>query len=128
MSSPTTSSLTSAITAPFKDLLLARRASLQSQLATLRGGPVGRVEASAEHFAAVQDSPSQTSTERELELALDDRESAELNQVEEALQRIEAGTYGLCADCQVPIAPARLQAAPEALRCVHCQEKLEHKA
>ena len=128
MSSPTTSSLTTAITAPFKDLLLARRASLQSQLATLRGGLVGRVEASAEHFAAVQDSPSQTSTERELELALDDRESAELNQVEEALQRIEAGTCGLCLDCQVPISPARLQATPEALRCVSCQEKFEHKA
>ena len=120
-----TSSLTSALTAPFKDLLLARRASLQSQLATLRGGPVGRVEASAEHFAAVQDSPSQTSTERELELALDDRESAELNQVQAALDRIAAGRYGVCIDCGTDIPAARLHATPEAERCIACQQITE---
>jgi DnaK suppressor protein len=40
-----------------------------------------------------------------------------------ALQRIERGTYGLCADCGTPIPEGRLDARPEAARCVACQSK-----
>lgn len=113
-------------TTPFKNQLLQQRASLLAQLAALRGGAVGRVEASAEHFAPNQDSTAQTATERELELTLDDRETTELNAVDAALQRIEAGTYGQCTTCGIDIPLARLQVAPEAPRCIGCQEKSEH--
>jgi DnaK suppressor protein len=41
----------------------------------------------------------------------------------EALGRIECGTYGLCADCRAPIPDGRLDARPEATRCVTCQSK-----
>ena len=111
--------------APFKAQLLAQRASLLEQLATLRGGAVGRAEASANHFGQSEDSSSQVSTERELEFALDARETDELGMVEAALRRIEAGTYGLCLDCGAAIPPARLHAAPEASRCISCQQKTE---
>lgn len=48
------------ITAPFKEQLLAQRASLLAQLVNLRGGTVGRAEASAEHFGRPEDyRPSQ---------------------------------------------------------------------
>ena len=110
---------------PFKDQLLAQRASLLAQLRSLRGGTVGRVEASADHFGQPEDSPAQVNTARDLEFALDAHESAELDQIEAALQRIEAGTYGRCIDCGVQIPAARLHAAPEAARCVPCQEKTE---
>ncbi len=113
------------LSTPFKQQLLAQRASLLEQLANLRGGMVGRAEASAEHFGRPEDSTAQVSTERELEFALDARESDELNQVASALGRIEAGTYGLCIDCGVEIPAARLHAAPEAARCIACQEKAE---
>lgn len=43
--------------------------------------------------------------------------------VMEALGRIEHGTYGLCADCGRPIPEGRLDARPEAARCVACQSK-----
>lgn len=43
--------------------------------------------------------------------------------VMEALSRIERGTYGLCADCGHPIPDGRLDARPEAARCVTCQSK-----
>jgi DnaK suppressor protein len=43
--------------------------------------------------------------------------------VMEALKRIERGTYGLCADCGRPIPEGRLDARPEAARCVACQSK-----
>ena len=110
---------------PFKTLLLQQRATLLAQLAALRGGPVSRAEASAEHFAGRQDSTASTATERELEFALDARETEELSAVDAALQRIALGTYGECTDCGVDIPPARLQAAPEAPRCIACQEKTE---
>ena len=109
----------------FKEQLLAQRASLLAQLSTLRGGAVGRAEASAEHFARAEDSEAQVNSARDLEFALDERESAELRQVNAALERIAAGTYGLCLDCGLEIPAARLHAAPEALRCIGCQAKTE---
>ena len=113
------------LTAPFKQQLLAQRASLLEQLATLRGGAVGRAEASAEHFGQAEDSTAQVSTEREMEFALDARENDELRMVDAALRRIDAGSYGQCIDCGVEIPAARLHAAPEAARCITCQEKVE---
>jgi DnaK suppressor protein len=113
-------------TTPFKAQLLEQRASLLAQLSTLRGGPVGRAEASADHFSGREDSSAQTANARDLEFALDDHETTELEAIEAALQRIAAGTYGQCADCGVHIPPARLRAAPEATRCITCQEKAEH--
>src|SRR5690349_9242267 len=41
-----------------------------------------------------------------------------LAQVRAALARLDAGTYGTCADCAVPISHARLAARPSAIRCV----------
>lgn len=117
--------MTSLNTAEFKARLLAQRESLQAQLTALRGGNVGRAEASAEHFSHSEESPAQASTERDLELALDAHDSAELRSIAAALQRIENGVYGECADCGVHIPEARLQAAPDAARCIHCQEKAE---
>ena len=46
-------------------------------------------------------------------------------QVEAALARIDAGTYGTCVDCGQPIPDARLEVRPEAARCVADQEKFE---
>jgi DnaK suppressor protein len=43
----------------------------------------------------------------------------------EALQRIDAGTYGLCVICGTPLPEGRLEARPEAARCMACQAKVE---
>lgn len=40
-----------------------------------------------------------------------------------ALSRIDEGSYGLCADCAKPVAEGRLEAKPEAARCLSCQVK-----
>ncbi|WP_394757650.1 TraR/DksA family transcriptional regulator [Rhodoferax sp.] len=113
--------------AAYKDQLLSQRASLMTQLSDLRGGTVGRAEASSEHFGQQQDSTAQVNSARELEFALDAHDSEELERVNAALRRIEDGSYGSCVDCGVEIPPARLQAAPDALRCIACQEKLEKR-
>ena len=114
------------LTAPFKKQLLEQRAGLLAQLASLRGGVVGRAEASAEHFGKPEDSRAQVATERELELALDAREMAELVAIDAALKRIEDDVYGQCIDCGVDIPGPRLHAAPEASRCITCQDAHEH--
>ena len=111
--------------APFRQQLLTQQFELLAQLAAQRGGVIGRAEVAAEHFGQPEDPRAQVATERELEFALGERETAHLAAVEAALTRIEAGTYGECTDCGAHITAARLHAQPEAARCVHCQEKAE---
>jgi DnaK suppressor protein len=43
--------------------------------------------------------------------------------VETALRRVDEGTYGLCVDCGKPVPEGRLEARPDAARCVACQAK-----
>lgn len=105
--------------------LLRLRAALLEQLAQLRGGAVGRAQASENHFGQPEDSPAQVASERELEFALDDHETAALTQIDAALNRIAAGTYGHCQDCGATIASARLLATPQAMRCIDCQIRAE---
>jgi RNA polymerase-binding transcription factor DksA len=45
------------------------------------------------------------------------------SQVLDALHRIDAGTYGTCVDCGTKVPEGRLEAKPEAARCVACQAK-----
>jgi len=44
-----------------------------------------------------------------------------------ALHRIEQGTYGVCADCSAEVPEGRLEARPEAARCVACQGKRDRQ-
>ena len=44
-----------------------------------------------------------------------------IEQITAALNRIAAGTYGLCTRCGQPIAPARLEVLPYAAACIECQ-------
>ncbi|MEU6733085.1 TraR/DksA C4-type zinc finger protein [Streptomyces physcomitrii] len=63
--------------------------------------------------------------EHELGLAANAREV--LLQTERALDRIEAGTYGICENCGNPIGKARMQAFPRATLCVECKQKQERR-
>lgn len=60
-----------------------------------------------------------------LKVGAAERETAELHQVESALERVRSDRYGACVDCGGDIGFARLQAAPAAARCVQCQGKQE---
>ncbi len=53
------------------------------------------------------------------------RHRLQLRDIEEALRKIEEGTYGVCNDCEEDIPVGRLNVMPFALRCVDCQEKHE---
>jgi DnaK suppressor protein len=67
-----------------------------------------------------------------LDLADNDRATALLEVAEtqrryvlEALARLDRGTYGLCVSCGDPLPEGRLEAKPEAARCLACQAKQE---
>lgn len=112
-------------TAVFRAQLLAQQDALLAQLAAQRGGTISRAEAAAEHFGHPEDSRAQMATERDLEFALDAHETQHLAAIDAALSRIANGSYGECTNCGADIAPARLKAAPEASRCVTCQDRAE---
>jgi len=59
--------------------------------------------------------------------ALDEQGRREMEAIQAALARIDAGTYGICATCGETISAARLTAMPTARHCVACQERLEHR-
>jgi DnaK suppressor protein len=58
-------------------------------------------------------------------LAVADIRRGELTQMDEALDRLEDGTYGLCADCGQEIDGQRLKVMPFAIYCVSCQREKE---
>lgn len=57
-------------------------------------------------------------------LRLNSLDYVQLRLVEEALDRIHTGDYGVCLACEKPIPPKRLQALPWAKYCVNCQQNL----
>lgn len=64
----------------------------------------------------------------EVEVAVGQTEDEMLRSIQKALQRIDEGTYGTCEDCGKPIARARLDAIPYAVRCVECEQKATEAA
>src|SRR5690242_14459258 len=56
-------------------------------------------------------------------LALKQTDSKVLRAIEEAIHRLDHGTYGICTDCEEEIAAARLEAVPWTRVCIVCKEK-----
>ena len=63
--------------------------------------------------------------DRELALMLADREREKLTYVDDALKRIDLGTYGICESCDEEIDKDRLLAMPFTKLCLSCQEDFE---
>jgi DnaK suppressor protein len=109
----------------YRERLLQERTQLLQRIAEQRGGCVSRADMAADHFDNSFQSRAQIRTERQTEFAINEHETAELGDIDAALERIDAGTYGQCTDCGVAIAPARLEAYPTAKRCIVCQTRKE---
>ncbi len=61
----------------------------------------------------------------DLNLTEIDRDIEELRAVQDAIARLERGEYGICQSCGTEIAPARLEALPQAAFCIECQTRRE---
>ena len=114
----------------------ARRRSLQALAERYRGGVSELREESlhglgGESGGGISDVPTHmadlgnASYEEELTLTLLEAQEGLLEECDAALDRLTAGTYGLCEECRRPIASGRLQACPYARHCVSCARKLE---
>lgn len=63
---------------------------------------------------------------RELDMTIEGQARESLAQIDRALARIDAGTYGICARCAGSIPSERLEAMPEAELCLACKEREEN--
>jgi len=110
------------------------RAELMSEVLRLRG----EIEASESALAGLMrdsgggagDDEADTGTKnvtREHEMALTANAREMLVQTERALERLDAGTYGVCERCGEAIGKARMQAFPRATLCVSCKQKEERR-
>jgi DnaK suppressor protein len=66
--------------------------------------------------------------DREINLILTDRDRDKLQAIDEALARIDEGTYGACESCESDIAEGRLEALPFTRLCITCQAEREKEA
>jgi DnaK suppressor protein len=108
-----------------RDKLLAQRAELLVRTAHERGGVMSRAEVAAAHYDTAASDNAQLRTERETEFAVSEHETAELVEIERALEQMRRADYGHCIDCKASIPMLRLLAAPTALRCIACQASHE---
>ena len=103
----------------YKESLLRKRAEI------LAAGGIKPLQASMETNTRQGDLADQASGNNEvhIQLKLKQTDAKILQAIEEALYRIEKGTYGVCRDCGEPIAPARLEAIPWTRVCITCKER-----
>ena len=67
----------------------------------------------------------QANERREIEFATRELLVERVRRLSAAIERLNDGEYGICVECEEPIAPARLKVMPEVETCVRCQDRLE---
>jgi len=106
-----------------KQMLEDRRRQLmsdvQGRIRDVRG------EGSKDREVLDQGESSEVDIQDDIEFALIQMKSETLNKINEALRRLDEGTYGNCFECGDEVAEARLRALPFAVRCKDCEEARE---
>ena len=106
-----------------KQMLRDRQAEIHAKLRSLR-------QVLPSELAEVKDAEEQSMEDfvRGMDFALMEMQSETLQKIDDALLRLQAGTYGVCAECEGKIAEPRLRALPFATLCRECQEHEEESA
>ena len=115
----------------FKELLLKKKSEIakgiehiaNDALKTSQRDAAGDLSAYSLHMADM----ATDNYDREFSLNLATNEQKTLNRIDEALEKIENSTFGLCELCGKKISKVRLKAVPYAELCVPCQETQEKK-
>jgi DnaK suppressor protein len=105
----------------YKKKLLARREELTKTIA--RTQEEGR-QADDDPTVDLADKAANSYT-KEFLFGMTNTDRSILNQIDEALKRINANTYGTCMTCEEEMQQKRLEAVPWAKNCISCQEKVE---
>ena len=109
-------------------------ASFRTKLEEIRFAMVGEVQEShkspqdhlTEQVADIADDAVQ-SYEHQLMMGLGEKEFEKLRLVEEAIEKLDEGQYGICLECEELISEERLTVIPFASHCVDCLELIEKK-
>lgn len=94
--------------------------ALQTNMRTTREAAIDRAEATKDPWGSAS-----SAHDDELAAINMDRLARDLKLIDGALADIDAGRYGMCVECEEPIAAKRLKALPFATRCVECQARAE---
>ena len=105
----------------YRRLLEDKKSSLSAELAKTRSAEEETTEESTQDIA----DKAVSSYTREFLYSLTDGERTTLLQIDDALVRVEEGTYGFCLNCGQPMTEKRLNAVPWAPYCLDCQELSE---
>jgi DnaK suppressor protein len=121
--------MTSIDTDRFRTALLEERARIERALAHLREDHPGSLDEEVEEITAGSDNHlAETATAtlgREVDYTLGENSEEILGQIDAALARMDAGSYGTCVDCGREIVPERLEASPWASLCIDCKRRAE---
>ena len=113
----------------FRTVLLEERERVASAIASLHADHPGSIDDEVEEISSVSDNHvAETATatlDREIDYTLEENSAHVLDEIDAALARIDAGTYGICTNCGEEIPPARLEAYPWASLCIDCRRKTE---
>ena len=109
-------------------------ASFRTKLEEIRFAMVGEVQEKykspqdhlTEQVADIADDAVQ-SYEHQLMMGLGEKEFEKLRLVEEAIEKLDEGQYGICLECEELISEERLTVVPFASHCVGCLEIIEKK-
>ena len=111
----------------FRERLLEERKRAQGALEYLQQENAGLLEDEREEIQS-DNHPADDATstyDRELDATLEGNEERAIQAIDAALDRIEAGTYGICDNCGQPIGEERLEAVPWTTQCIDCKRKEE---
>lgn len=99
----------------YRQLLLEKRTRVLSGLGT-------KFDTLARLGRVAEDDQAQISHEEFISLKMNNLDYSQLRLVQEALDRLELGGYGICLACEEAVAPKRLLAVPWARYCIKCQD------
>lgn len=103
------------------------RALLQTRINELLNGAEKTVQEMTDEQENFPDPNDRASLEsdRNFELRIRDRERKLIAKMQEAIKRIDEGTFGICDSCGGPISEKRLMARPVTTQCIDCKTKEE---
>lgn len=107
--------------ASIREALLQRRSSLLRQ----QENQLNALNSPEKHHIADLEEMGTDGADTDSLCALVDLSSSNIDQIDSALKKLDAGNYGICETCNEPIAVARLEFLPFAALCVDCQRKQE---
>jgi DnaK suppressor protein len=105
--------------------LEAEKKRIMDELAQLSGSQLFDERREGSPFGKREEEATE-SMELEKRLAVENRLKSLRAEVDQALQKLDNGTYGVCEMCHKPIDPARMEALPQAIYCMTCRQKMKN--